>query len=378
MLTREGCHARVDRLRGALDAALAGVLISDPKHVHRLVNFWPPTGSLGNDHVHHLLVTGDGHTVLMVDNWLAGRARQSYAHEVAVCDWYTGRAPATDRVRSLAAFVPATLRDRGLRGAPLGVEMPRLQAAVYAELGGTSRLVDVWEVSYSQRVCKDEDEIDAIRTAIRVAEAAHRVGREQACDGLSEIELLGRMMDACTVEQGDPAIMLCDLASGDRTCAGGGPATRRVMHDGELLILDLFPLVGGYRGDITNTLCVGGHPTDRQQQVFDVLVAAIHSGEQTLCPGRTGGDVYRAVEATIAEAGYRGRFTHHAGHGIGLGHPESPFLVPESDEALCPGHVVTMEPGIYIPDWGGMRIEHNYVITDHGFERLSAHHVGLV
>ena len=377
MLTRQGCRQRLDQLMGAVEPDLCAVLVSDPKHVHRLVNFWPFAGTLGNDSTHHLLVTRDGRAVLLVDNWLAAQAGKSYADEVAVCDWYRCRAPADDRIRAVQAFMLAVLRDRGLIGAPLGVEMARLPAHVYAALGERTRLEDVWGVSYGQRVQKDPDEVAMMRAAILVAETAQGVARDQVRAGMSEIELVGRMMNACTVEQGAPVVMLGDFVSGQRTESGGGPATRRIMRDGDLLILDVFPLVNGYRGDITNTLCVGGRPAEKQARVFDVLAAAMHCGEQALSAGQVACDVYRAVQASIAEAGYGDHFWHHAGHGIGLGHPEAPFLVPESAEPLCPGHVVTLEPGIYVEGWGGMRIEHNYLITDDGFERLSGHHVGL-
>ena len=375
MLTREGCRTRVSRLVGAVDTDLDAVLVSDPKHTHRLVSFSPAAG--GYDAAYHLLVTRDGHTTLIVDNWLKSDAGTSYADEVAVCDWYGGRAPADDRVRSVHAFALAVLDARGLLGASLGVEPAYLSAQVLTGLAERSRVVDVWDVSYAQRVCKDPDEVAMIRAAIGVAETAQAVGREVARDGMSEIELVGRMMDACTLKQGAPVRMLGDFASGSRSESGGGPATERVMRDGELLILDTFPVVNGYRGDITNTLCVGGHPTDEQSRVFGVLVTAMERGESVLRPGQTGGDVHRAVKQAIAEAGYGERFGHHAGHGIGLGHPETPFLVPDSIEPLCAGHVITLEPGIYIPGWGGMRIEHNYLITDRGFERLSSHRIGL-
>ena len=88
-------------------------------------------------------------------------------------------------------------------------------------------------------------------------------------------------------------------------------------------------------------------------------------------------DVYAAVRKPLAERGLAEAFPHHAGHGIGLGHPEAPFLVPESDETLQAGDVVTLEPGVYVKGQGGMRYERNYLVTDRGCESLSDHRIEI-
>jgi Xaa-Pro aminopeptidase len=90
-----------------------------------------------------------------------------------------------------------------------------------------------------------------------------------------------------------------------------------------------------------------------------------------------GREVYAAVRDVFRAAGVADFFPHHAGHGIGLAHPEAPFLVRESDETLLAGDVVTLEPGLYADGIGGIRIEHNYLVTQTGFERLSRHEITL-
>jgi Xaa-Pro aminopeptidase len=103
----------------------------------------------------------------------------------------------------------------------------------------------------------------------------------------------------------------------------------------------------------------------------------MQAGETMLRPGVTGADVFEATRAPIVEAGLGEAFFHHAGHGLGLGHPERPYLVPGCEDVLAAGDVVTLEPGAYLEGWGGARIEHNYLITEDGYERLSNHEIGL-
>jgi len=139
----------------------------------------------------------------------------------------------------------------------------------------------------------------------------------------------------------------------------------------------MFPYVEGYRGDITNTLVVGGKAAPEQQDLFQLVLEGLGAAEALLRPGTPVRDLHRVVDSRFrAATGDRG-LVHHAGHGLGLGHPESPEFVPESDHALEAGMVVTLEPGMYGAPTGGVRLEHDYLITAQGFERLSSHRLGL-
>jgi Xaa-Pro aminopeptidase len=135
-------------------------------------------------------------------------------------------------------------------------------------------------------------------------------------------------------------------------------------------------VVNGYRADFTVTLSVDGHLTDQQKALETALHEAMTAGEAMLRPGVVAGDVYRAVSAALDKRGFGAGFSHHAGHGLGLGHPQSPFFVPESRETVVAGDVVTIEPGSYGADFGA-RIENNYLITETGSERLSHHNTAF-
>jgi Xaa-Pro aminopeptidase len=157
----------------------------------------------------------------------------------------------------------------------------------------------------------------------------------------------------------------------------GGPPTSRVIEPGDMLILDYSVVIAGYRSDFTNTLVVGKEPTPDQRRLYTLCMEAMAAGEKTLRASQTCLAVYQAVDGVFDRAGMAKYFGHHAGHGLGLTHPEAPFFVHQANETLLAGDVVTLEPGLYVAGIGGIRIEHNYLITDGGYERLSNHTIAL-
>ncbi len=141
------------------------------------------------------------------------------------------------------------------------------------------------------------------------------------------------------------------------------------------MILDFSVVIAGYRSDFTNTVAVGD-PNERQSAQAQACLSAIQAAEEQLTVGNDCAAVYTAASDVLQERGFDA-LGHHAGHGIGLEHPEAPILVPESSDSLTAGDVVTLEPGLYVEGTGGMRFEHNYLITPDGPQRLSHHHLGL-
>ncbi len=144
-----------------------------------------------------------------------------------------------------------------------------------------------------------------------------------------------------------------------------------------MLILDYSVVIAGYRSDFTNTLVVGKEPSADQRRLYDLCCQAMAAGEKELRAGQSCLTVYGAVRGVFDRAGMAQHFPHHAGHGLGLTHPEAPYFVRGADETLLAGDVVTLEPGLYVDGVGGIRIEHNYLVTDKGYERLSNHVIAL-
>jgi Xaa-Pro aminopeptidase len=173
------------------------------------------------------------------------------------------------------------------------------------------------------------------------------------------------------------AVVYGDFVTGPRTEEIGGPPSDRKVQAGELVLLDFSTIIGQYRADFANTHICAGKPTNRQQDMYLACMEAIAAGEKKLKAGVEAREVDRAVRSVFETKHLNEHFPHHTGHGIGLGHPEPPFLVPESSDTLLAGDVVTLEPGLYIKGIGGMRYERNYLITDSGYELLSKHRLTL-
>jgi Xaa-Pro aminopeptidase len=304
----------------------------------------------------------DGRATVVADNWLEAEARAAHADEAVVWNWYDLRQPAAERHATACAELARVLERRGVRSVAFehGV-LPRAALPRGCEPGG-----DLTAALARGRETKDPDELALVRRAIRATEAGHEAARRALRPGMREIDLHAEIEAAIARAAGEPVLLLCDLVAGARTGDRGGTPGTYAIREGDAVLVDLFPIVGGYRADITATL-VAGEPTREQAARRERLHEALAAGEARLRPGGRAADVFEAVRGVL------GSLPTHAGHGLGLDHPEPPFLVPGSDETLRAGAVIALEPGLYEPGRGGARIEHDYLVTVSGFERLSAH-----
>ncbi len=165
---------------------------------------------------------------------------------------------------------------------------------------------------------------------MRAGEAAQAAALAEIQPGMTELDAYLIVQRAAIAALGEQAIVYGDFASGPRCeLEKGGPPTSRKIEPGDLLLLDFSVIVSGYRGDFTNTFAVGGGPTTRQRELFDACLGALSAGEARLKPGTAARDVDAAVRGHFAKLGLDHAFTSHSGHGLGLGHPEPPYFVPE-------------------------------------------------
>ncbi len=363
MLTAEGCRQRRLRLWERLDPRpeTDHLRLGDPIHLMYLANFFVDPFSLGAGFGGFLLLRRDGHARLLHDNRLPDSVKEAHVEERTVVPWYDGRSPGRGP-RQLAL-----LQGEGDTHAVLRIH----------DHPGDAYAPTVTRTLAELRRRKDPDEVDLLRRCMKATEAGHAWARANVRPGMTELDVYIGVSAACMKEAEHAVVVYGDFAVSPGPERRGGPPTQRVLEAGDLFILDFSVVIGGYRSDFTNTLAVGGKPTADQQRLFDLCLEAMAAGERELRPGQACRTVYGAVRDVFDREGMAQHFPHHAGHGIGLTHPEAPFFVREADETLLEGDVVTLEPGLYVSGVGGIRIERNYLVTARGPENLSHHVIAL-
>jgi len=363
--------ARLDRLRGALGAAgFTGAVVSRPTHVHYLSGYNAPASG------YTFLVAGPHGTALVV----AGRepAAGSLPSEIQAFPYQFYRPTVLREAEDAAEeALLAAIDTVGLRGGAIGIESDHLPFGLAQALAGVGDVTSLDGEIERMRLQKDADEIAAIRRAVAINDRGLAAARRAIRHGATEIDVFAAVYGEILRDFGAPYTLIGDFVSGPRTERVGGPATARELQSGDLFIIDIFPILDWYKGDITRTFVVG-EPTSRQRDVHRVLEEALAVGAAAIRPGLRACDLDAVVREAVSRAGFGENFPHHSGHAIGLGHPESPYIIPADASELRPNMVITLEPGIYLPGEGGMRLEQNFLITESGAEGLSQFPLELI
>ncbi len=212
---------------------------------------------------------------------------------------------------------------------------------------------------------KDESEVAAIRRAIGMAESALSMTLESLAPGLTETQLAGllekALRDAGSEEYPFPSI----VASGERSALPHARAGDRRLAAGDFVLIDFGAVADGYCSDITRTVVLG-KATAEQREVYDIVREANARAAGSVRAGMKGMDADAVAREYIHARGFGEAFGHSLGHGIGLEVHEAPRLAKTADALLPVGAVVTIEPGIYRPGWGGIRIEDDVLLTEQG------------
>ncbi len=379
MLTAEGCRARRQRLWDQFEHPLDWILLSDPKTLVYFANYAPSPFVFRSTYAGGVLLLGrDGSSVLVADSMVRPYAEKAAVDQTVLPTWYDGKRTAPPRREFLVANVLEEMSGRP--GERIGIEQGTLPAGIIEGLRRdhpTTQFFPVDAVIHTLRRSKDPDEVALIRQSIAAIDAAMDLARSQVKPGMTELEVFLLIQQSCCQTAGQQVQVYGDFVSGPNTLAGGGPPTDRTIEAGDLVLLDFSAVIQEYRGDFANTFCCAAEPSPEQQRLFEACLEAINAGEQLLRPGQPCRDIDAAVRGSLAEKGLEKNFSSHVGHGLGLGHPDPPYIVPESEDTLVVGDVITLEPGQFVPGVGGMRFEHNYLITSEGYQRLSQHQPSL-
>jgi Xaa-Pro aminopeptidase len=220
------------------------------------------------------------------------------------------------------------------------------------------------------RETKDGTEVALIREAVACAEAALEMTVPKLRAGMSELEIAGVLEGALRQMGSEDYAFSSIVASGPNAAKPHARPTGRVLRKGELLLIDFGARIGGYVSDITRTF-VAGKADARQQEVYEVVRVANERASAGVRSGMAGRDADRLARGYIEDRGLGEWFGHSLGHGIGLEVHEAPRLAKTAETALAEGAVVTVEPGIYLPEWGGVRIEDDVHLGADGVEVLT-------
>ena len=272
-----------------------------------------------------------------------------------------------------AAFRAAAV-EAGLDDRQVGVEPRRLRVLELRLLEAAApraNFVSAEDPLASLRIHKDETEITAMRKAVAVAQAALLATLPLIQVGMTERNLAAELSLQLLRHGSDPELPFSPIvASGPNSANPHAFPTDRSLSPGDLLILDWGASVGGYFSDLTRTFSIG-EPDPELARAAQVVAQANAAARALAAPGVTAGQVDQAARSVIERAGFGEYFIHRTGHGLGLEGHEEPYIRAGNPLPLAPGMTFTIEPGIYLPGRGGVRIEDDIVITSNGNQSLS-------
>ena len=340
----------LQRLRAKMVTVGAdGVLVTKPENMQYFSGFSGGEGAL---------VITEEKAVLITDFRYTEQAEQETTGFVIV-----------KQERTLMAEVVDVLKKCASR---ILVEQNHMQLETYLTL--TRELPDrEWMPTEldSLRTIKEEAEIELIKKAVSISDQAFTEVLSVIKAGMTEMEVAAELEYHMRKLGSERPAFPTIVASGVRGSLPHGTATDKVIQEGELVTMDFGAVYRGYHSDITRTVCVG-KASQKQKELYHIVLDAQLNGLAAVCAGKQNNAVDMAARYVITQHGYAENFGHGLGHGVGLEIHEWPRLLPKAEPmVLESGMVVTVEPGIYIPGFGGIRIEDTVVVTSNGCNKLT-------
>ena len=350
-------EGRLARLRGRLaEAGLDAFLVSIPENRRYLSGF---TGSAG-----YLVISREAVFLCTDFRYVEQAGRQAPGFEVV-------------RIGTSWEWLPRLLREAG---APrVGFEAAHVAVSTYkawteavkGALGdGAVSLVATEGLVEGLRAVKEPEEVALIQRAVQIADEALEEVAPTLEVGETERAVAWRLERALRERGAEAVSFEVIVASGPNAALPHHNPSDRPIGAGEPVVIDFGARYGGYCSDVSRTFCLGPVP-EQFRKVYDIVLAAQMTALATMQVGMTGAQADTLARQVIERAGYKENFGHSLGHGIGLAVHEGPRLGPGSETVLQEGMVFTVEPGVYISGWGGVRIEDTIVLEKGGARPLT-------
>ncbi len=347
---------RLERLRQRFaEKGIDGILVSQPENRHYLSGF---DGSAG-----YLLITPQTAVLATDFRYTEQAKRQAPDYQIFLitgntADWF------------LRLVSGQNLTRLGFESGHLTVAQHQQLSDILNKAGTPVSLVLVDGLVETLRATKEPAEIELITRAIEISDSAMIYIKDTISVGMTENEVAWRI-ESFMREHGSQTIPFeVIVASGPNAALPHAKPSLRKIGPGEPIIIDIGARVGGYASDLSRTLCLGT-PDATFQKVYNIVLGAQLTAIALIKEGMSGGEADKLARAVIEEAGYAETFGHGLGHGVGLAIHEQPRLGPNSQDVLGSAMVFSVEPGIYLTGWGGVRIEDLVVMEKGGLGVLS-------
>ncbi|HEY6471799.1 MAG TPA: Xaa-Pro peptidase family protein [Acidimicrobiales bacterium] len=349
---------RLDRLRAAFDAQEIDALI-----VTTLANVRYLTGFAGSAAV--LTVTRDA-ALLTTD----GRYRTQSKEQVE----QAGAAAQVDITIGPLSAQRQAAQERLSGPTRIGLEADHVSwtaQRTWGDLLGADRLVPTSNAVEALREVKDAAEIARMERAAAIADAALFDTLPLMSQGVTEEHFALELDTAMRRHGAESTAFETIVAAGENSAKPHHHPGGRTIAHGDPVVVDFGATYEGYRSDMTRTFCVNEDPTGELARIFEVVRTSQAAGAEAVKPGISVKDVDDVCRRIIADAGWADRFEHGTGHGVGLDIHEAPTVSQLGTAILAPGFVVTVEPGVYVPGSGGVRVEDTLVVTEDGARALT-------
>lgn len=348
--------SRIERLQNQLDELKIDGLMINGDWNRRYV-----TGFTGSNGV--VLITKDDVLLITDYRYFEQAKKQSGLHVVL-------HAEHTGHKHKIYDEVAKQINDMGIKR--LGFEQQHLNFGNYSKLDSLTscEMIPMYDVVENLRMVKSQEEIDNIRTSTTITDNAFVHILDVIRPGMTELDVAGELESFIKKNGGMTSTFSPIVASGKRASLPHGRASDKVIETGDMITIDFGTNYNGYWSDISRVVSLG-QPNEKMLEVQQAVLRSFMNCATHIKPGLTDHEVDKYMRDILIETGYNQYSGTGTGHGIGLEVHEKPLFSIDSEKKLLPGMVITIEPGIYLPEIGGARIEDMLLITEDGYEVLS-------